>query len=211
MIFLSKWREDGSSKQDDSCPSNVWFANQVYRTFSKYLSYKSLIVRQTVSNACASLALLNIINNISSIDLGTHLQHFKQFTKDLTPALRGNAVANFEFVQQIHNSFARYLKPPTTDRLALALHNLILKISVFPRREKLTCGRRMDMLNADLQLKNDFALNPNSSLEPSNSVDSRANFHFVAFVPAHGKVWKLDGLQRQPENLGIKRAPSYES
>lgn len=27
-------------------------------------------------------------------------------------------------------------------------------------------------------------------------------FHFIAFVPALGKVWKFDGLERQPHNLG---------
>lgn len=35
---------------------------------------------QTASNACASVALLNIVNNIPGIDLGEHLQHFKDFT-----------------------------------------------------------------------------------------------------------------------------------
>jgi hypothetical protein len=27
-------------------------------------------------------------------------------------------------------------------------------------------------------------------------------FHFVAYVPAHGKIWKLDGLERRPQTLG---------
>ena len=52
--------------------------------------------------------MLNIVNNIPNIDLGEHLRSFKEFTRDFTPALRGDAIANFEFVQKIHNSFARY-------------------------------------------------------------------------------------------------------
>ena len=55
------------------------------------------------------------------------------------------------------------------------------------------------MLNADLQLKNDAAPRKGKAKD-SNEED--AGFHFIAFVPVEGKVWKLDGLQRQPQNLG---------
>lgn len=54
------------------------------------------------------MALLNIVNNIPDIDLGENLERFKEFTKNFTPALRGDAINNFEFVKKIHNSFARY-------------------------------------------------------------------------------------------------------
>lgn len=62
---------------------------------------------QTVSNACASVALLNIVNNIPEIDLGEPLRQFKDFTATFTPALRGDAIGNFHFIKQVHNSFAR--------------------------------------------------------------------------------------------------------
>ena len=62
---------------------------------------------QTVSNACASVALLNIVNNIPNIELGEHLQQFKIFTSGMTPALRGDAISNFSFVKEIHNTYAR--------------------------------------------------------------------------------------------------------
>lgn len=65
---------------------------------------------QTANNACASVALLNIVNNIPDIELGDHLQSFKDFTMPFTPALRGDAINNFEFVKRIHNSFARYAR-----------------------------------------------------------------------------------------------------
>jgi Ubiquitin carboxyl-terminal hydrolase, family 1. len=51
--------------------------------------------------------LLNIVNNTDSINLGEKLQAFKDFTMEFTPALRGDAINNFEFVKRIHNSFAR--------------------------------------------------------------------------------------------------------
>jgi ubiquitin carboxyl-terminal hydrolase L5 len=61
----------------------------------------------------------------------------------------------------------------------------------------------MDMLNSDLQLKNDATAKKSKSTKKSEvSDESEAGFHFIAFVPALGKVWKFDGLERQPQNLG---------
>ncbi|EEP82123.1 predicted protein [Uncinocarpus reesii 1704] len=61
----------------------------------------------------------------------------------------------------------------------------------------------MDILNIDFQLKNDASLKRLKSGKKSQSVDeSEAGFHFIAFVPAKGKVWKFDGLERQPQSLG---------
>ncbi|KAK2812144.1 hypothetical protein FQN50_001501 [Emmonsiellopsis sp. PD_5] len=91
LIFLFRWKEDDPDKQESSCPDGIWFANQ------------------TSSNACASVALLNIINNVDEIELGEQLQHLKDFTMPFTPALRGDAIANFEFVKRVHNSFARWV------------------------------------------------------------------------------------------------------
>ena len=65
------------------------------------------IEKQTVNSACASVALLNIINNIDGICLGEELQRFKDFTMSFTPALRGDAIGNFKFIKKIHNSFGR--------------------------------------------------------------------------------------------------------
>ncbi|KAI2127190.1 hypothetical protein LOZ29_006771, partial [Ophidiomyces ophidiicola] len=89
LIFLFQWREDDPIKQEQSCPNTLWFANQ------------------TVNYACASVALLNIVNNVTEVDLGEHLRAFKDFTMGFTPALRGDAISNFEFIKETHNSFAR--------------------------------------------------------------------------------------------------------
>ncbi|EAW21997.1 ubiquitin C-terminal hydrolase 37 [Aspergillus fischeri NRRL 181] len=151
LIFLFRWREDDPDKQEASCPEGLWFANQVS------------------SNACASVALLNIVNNIEGIELGENLRHFREFTMPFTPALRGDAINNFEFVKRIHNSFAR----------------------------------RMDILNSDLQLKVEAtSKRSRSGKNRHDEFETDAGFHFIAFVPALGKVWKFDGLERQPQALG---------
>ena len=61
------------------------------------------------------------------------------------------------------------------------------------------------MLNADLALSNDVKAKK-SRKKGNSKIDSeeqeQAGFHFVAFVPIKCSVWKLDGLDRQPMNLG---------
>lgn len=58
-------------------------------------------------NSCATVALLNVVNNVPGLELGEILESFKDFSKEFTPYLRGDAITNFEFVKRIHNSFAR--------------------------------------------------------------------------------------------------------
>lgn len=50
--------------------------------------------------------MLNILFN-SSAALGAKMDAFKEFSSPLTPPLKGLALANFPFVRDIHNSFAR--------------------------------------------------------------------------------------------------------
>lgn len=69
--------------------SDVWFANQV----PEY--------------ACASIAILNLVNNIPGLDLGKELRDFKDFTQSMGPLTRGDTIDSFDFVKRVHNSFAR--------------------------------------------------------------------------------------------------------
>ena len=56
------------------------------------------------------------------------------------------------------------------------------------------------MLNSDLYLKNQAAAKKKKKrLVQQEGDDDDASFHFIAFVPIEGKVWKLDGLERQPQ------------
>jgi len=102
---LFRWTEEDPDKQEQSCPDEVWFANQVSLHIQNVCIVPNFI--KTINNACASVALLNIVNNVPNIELGEHLHAFKKFTTSFSPALRGDAIGNFEFVKGIHNSFAR--------------------------------------------------------------------------------------------------------
>ena len=60
------------------------------------------------------------------------------------------------------------------------------------------------MLSADLYLKNQAEdKNAKSKQRKAGGSEDESGFHFIAFVPIEGKVWKLDGLERQPQILGI--------
>ncbi|TAQ84598.1 hypothetical protein B7494_g7083 [Chlorociboria aeruginascens] len=160
MIYLCEYREDEweDGKSVETCPNYVWFANQ------------------TINNACATIALLNICMNVPEIDLGNAIQTFKEATLPLKPAYRGQRLGCDDFIRMVHNSFAR----------------------------------RMDILSADLALSNEAAKwreeQNNRKRKGAKRKKKKAKedlaFHFIAFVPIQGDVWRLDGLQRQPVKLG---------
>lgn len=60
----------------------------------------------------------------------------------------------------------------------------------------------MDMLNADLALKNEAISTGNNKNAQSDQNESDAGFHFIAFMPIEESLWKFDGLERQPMSLG---------
>ncbi|KAB2572856.1 putative ubiquitin carboxyl-terminal hydrolase protein [Lasiodiplodia theobromae] len=149
LIFLFRYVEDDFIQQESTCPDHVWFANQ------------------TTGNACATVALLNIIMNIPNVELGENLRSFKEFTENFTPATRGEQIVHYDFVKNIHNSFAR----------------------------------KIDMMNIDLQMQHDSTSKSKSKSTNKKSKNADAAFHFIAFMPIAGEIWKLDGLDRQPQKL----------
>ncbi|PMD14096.1 cysteine proteinase [Hyaloscypha hepaticicola] len=163
LIFLFKYRDNDADEDEDApkCPDHVWFANQ------------------TTSNACATVALLNIVMNVPEVELGNSLEAFRETTRLLEPPYRGQALSQNDFIRNVHNSFLR----------------------------------RMDVLNADLTLQTDYEKWVKGKKNPKRKVgkkkvakrkkeEDEAGYHFVAYVPINGSVWRLDGLQKRPVNLG---------
>ncbi|KAI7151198.1 hypothetical protein D0869_01320 [Hortaea werneckii] len=251
FIFLFRYKDaDAQSQSNGSCPKHVWFANQ------------------TPDYACATFALLNIVNNIPGLRLGKELQDFKDFTQDMDPLSRGDAVDDFAFVKRIHNSFARETdllyadmqlwskadrhkrqlaaakaketrtakkalkkSPPTEDP---GKANGVKPNGKPARTPKPTAKKSAksnleeEDLDSDFQssatpLKNgeghhDEGTAPRrSNREPKPRKDTYAvdgnatdeatateeeGFHFIAYMPIQGHVWKLDGLDRHPQDLG---------
>jgi ubiquitin carboxyl-terminal hydrolase L5 len=62
--------------------------------------------------------------------------------------------------------------------------------------------RKLDMLNCDLHMKNTAKARKKGKGGKATTSDSEAGFHFIAYVPIDGNIWKFDGLERQPQKLG---------
>ena len=70
----------------------------------------------------------------------------------------------------------------------------------------------MDMLNADLALLNEVEKWNRSKKNikrkkiikknTKKQADDESGFHFIAYVPIKDEVWRLDGMQRTPLNIG---------
>lgn len=257
LIFLFRYRETDNNETDDACPKHVWFA------------------RQVPDFACATVALLNIVNNIPGLHMGDELRNFKDFTQDMDPLSRGDAIDDFQFVKVLHNSFARendllvadmHLKEKAAkarrrQAVAKAVKTKAEKaaLKALSREEtaseetaparlsgrlKRPAPRNAEILAhqsklAEVRLSNGanghriakpkpkedpdngyFAQNdtkkptntrrsqrksnpPKDSYVDNDTDESRQEgFHFCAYIPIKGHVWKLDGLDSAPQDMG---------
>lgn len=92
LILLHKWK--GGKKTLERASTRPRGESSVY------------FARQVVENACATLALVNLLGNCRGLRLGEELKFFFEFTEQLDPFLRGTQVAEYEHFRSIHNSFA---------------------------------------------------------------------------------------------------------
>jgi ubiquitin carboxyl-terminal hydrolase L5 len=94
FVFLFKWDSDDQVKRHSDGQLD-WSNDLVF-------------IKQIVTNACATIAVLNIAFNAkkdSSVTLSDSLRSFKEFVVDLPPDMRGMALTNSEEIRAAHNSF----------------------------------------------------------------------------------------------------------
>ncbi|KAJ3481264.1 hypothetical protein NLG97_g7868 [Lecanicillium saksenae] len=161
LIFLFQYAPglDIEEAEDEDGP--VWFANQ------------------TTSNACATVALLNIVMNHDSIDLGSELKTFKETTFQMSTAVRGYELGRNKFIRKTHNSFARRMDCLNAD---LFLENEASD----SKSQKHTPATRV----------------MSRKKKPKKRSGNDYGYHFIAYVPSGGFVWELDGLCGKPRKLG---------
>jgi ubiquitin carboxyl-terminal hydrolase L5 len=89
-------------------PQELWFANQVSRTRCGWCLVNVCVSlsSKTSSFSCATVALMNIINNRQDVHLGEQLDKFRSSTATLSSKDRGLALDGFDHVRNVHNSFA---------------------------------------------------------------------------------------------------------
>ncbi|KAI2469175.1 cysteine proteinase [Annulohypoxylon bovei var. microspora] len=164
LIFLFEYEghKEPTDETREDCPDDLWFANQ------------------TTANACATVALINIIMNAEDIGLGSQLQEFKDSTKGLPPPRRGNNLDENDFIRSIHNSVARRIDLVAED---LALDNKYEESQKKKRAQEKSSRPKRTKANVDM------------------------NYHYIAYVPKNGQIWELDGFQTKPLCLGDIEGP----
>ncbi|KAK1753506.1 hypothetical protein QBC47DRAFT_303367 [Echria macrotheca] len=155
LIFLYQYNGD-ETQETQEAPKELWFANQ------------------TTSNACATIAMLNILMNANDEVLGEKLAELKKASMDLTPAVRGNLISHSDWIRTAHNSFARRL-----DLLDAALY----LENEYDKSKKKRGKARVPRAG--------------KKKKPSDVA-----YHFIAFVPVGNTVWQLDGMEAGPVAIG---------
>lgn len=260
LIFLFRYRsQDEADTATGSRQDHIWFANQ------------------TMDSGCASVAMLNVVNNIPGLKMGKELRDFKTFTQDMTPMRRGDAIDNFDFVRRIHNSFAT-----DNDILNANMHQKA-KVNKFKKKQAAAKGAETKRVKKAAQESNEetievakkpakgtkkksatasasasAASTPKSrrssrstKVDTDDEFDPKAGkskpkvngvknqdedeprrsgrarkptkeaeaakkaqaaeeddeeedsaFHFIAYIPIGNHVWKLDGINKHPQDLG---------
>lgn len=93
LFFLFKWQKRearvASSGSEQPSGDDIVFCQQI------------------ISNACGTLALLNVLLNLKDFPIGATLEDFKSFTSGFDAGMRGMALAECDPIRTAHNSFAR--------------------------------------------------------------------------------------------------------
>ncbi|THV06705.1 ubiquitin-specific protease [Dendrothele bispora CBS 962.96] len=93
LIFLFKW----VGTQDEA----------IAGTYDP--EFPGFFAHQVVNNACATLAVLNALGNIPSLEKGGQLTELFNFTTGMDPQTRGFVITSADWLREAHNS----LSPPS--------------------------------------------------------------------------------------------------
>lgn len=99
----------------------------------------------------------------------------------MTPKDRGIALDRYDHVRDVHNSFSTSI-----DRMVVD-HRLKQDAQANEKKKKAENSKRGSK-------KRKF--------EDDELEDEENGFHFVAYVPAGGFVWEMDGMELSPRKIG---------
>lgn len=204
LIFCFMWRRDTHRPTDfdDPAADRVWFANQLS------------------DDACATHAILNVLLNCPDIDVGNELTQFRKDTEDMSPVMRGLAITNSPLIRPAHN----YLARPSD--LRASLNNITITTSDAQKRkekEKENSLKQAKKSAANAGVKPPPAKRAKTTAtkaalkgkakdkQAASREDEEETYHFIGYVPAHGKVWELDGLKSGPLEVGELPLPAQGS
>ncbi|KAF5331816.1 hypothetical protein D9611_008902 [Ephemerocybe angulata] len=184
FILCFLWHKDAHRPADfdDPAAEKVWFANQLS------------------DDSCATHAILNVLLNCPGIDIGPELENFKRETQDMSPVMRGLAATNLPILRETHNALAR----PADKRAAL---NSLATATMNAKKEKEKQKAESSKPRPRKRLKTDDTppkkrKGKEKEKPAATEEEAEESFHFIAYIPAHGKVWELDGFKSGPLEVG---------
>ncbi|RMZ89056.1 hypothetical protein DV736_g3693, partial [Chaetothyriales sp. CBS 134916] len=142
---------------------------------------------QVQSFSCATVSLMNIIMNRPELDLGEELNAFRALTQPLDPLERGWQLDRNDKIRDIHNSFGTDIDKAKVD------YKLQQDYDEAERRKKQAARRG--------KKRRGKARRKKKEREEDGGIEENG-FHFIAYVPVAGAVWKMDGMEKLPRKLG---------
>jgi ubiquitin carboxyl-terminal hydrolase L5 len=104
LFFLFKWERSRAGAQRSADSGSGGGADRMPAADEAPVFF----ARQVISNACGTLALINVLlNKTEEVDVGGTLSGFKAFTQGMPPDLVGAALEAADDVRVTHNAFAR--------------------------------------------------------------------------------------------------------
>ncbi|CDO75937.1 hypothetical protein BN946_scf184873.g26 [Trametes cinnabarina] len=166
---------DPSQELEDTDSRSIWFANQLS------------------DDACASQAILNVLLNCRGIDVGPVLGEFAADTADMSPIMRGLAISNLPLIREAQNSLARHAD------IRGARHSVASStLEAAKSKAKATSSppsKRRKTASSSFRSRC-----KTTSARTDEKLDA---YHYIGYVPAHGRVWELNGLRTAgPLDLG---------
>ncbi|KAJ3986931.1 ubiquitin C-terminal hydrolase [Lentinula detonsa] len=181
LIFCFHWRKDVHRPGEFENPEQVWFANQLS------------------DDACATHAILNVLLNCPTVNLGHELQQFRNETKEMSPVMKGLAVTNSTHIRNAHNSLARQADLRGSLNAIATTTLSAQKTKAKEQQQSLKKKHTATPSKSKLHMKT----KPKTELvDSANGAEEEEVFHFIGYVPAFGKVWELDGLKPGPLEVG---------
>lgn len=100
VIFLFKYGKiDREYAEDNNKPIDGTY-DENYQTNGIFFA------NQTIQNACATQAVLNVLLNKPDIELGDEIANFKGFVQGFDGEICGETISNSELIRSVHNSFS---------------------------------------------------------------------------------------------------------
>ncbi|KAI0693067.1 hypothetical protein BC835DRAFT_1416146 [Cytidiella melzeri] len=141
---------------------------------------------QLSSDACASQAVLNVVLNLSDVEMENDLKFFLSDTTGMDPVMKGLAVTNCQWIREAHNSLAR----PADIRGAQ--HSVAKSTLEYAKKQR--AAARKEASGPPAKRRKTVLVSPRKEKEAQTD-NMQESYHFIGYVPRDGRVWELDSLR----------------